>query len=156
MITEESIGFYESPIGWIEIRGTDTGISKVSFIEGTPKNAKMSPIVEECLDQMAEYFSGKRRVFQSFALLFRSTDFQRAVWDAVSEVGFGETASYADIARFLAKDRAVQAVGNAVGANPLAIIVPCHRILPKGGGTGEYAWGRKKKEWLLMHEKHSL
>lgn len=152
MITEESIGFYESPIGWIEIRGTGAGISRVSFFEGTPKDAKVSTVVQECFDQITEYFSGKRTVFHSFSLLFRSTDFQRSVWDAVSEVGFGETASYADIAKSLGKDRAVQAVGNAVGANPLAIIIPCHRILSKNGDSGGYAWGRERKEWLLRHE----
>ena len=153
MLTEESIGFYESPIGWIEIRGTDAGVSRISFVERALGDTKASPIIQACVDQMAEYFAGERKVFHSFSLLFRSTDFQRSVWDAVAEVGFGETASYADIARSIGHDLAVRAVGNAIGVNPLTIIVPCHRILPKNGEIGEYAWGSQRKEWLLEHER---
>ncbi|MEK7563938.1 MAG: methylated-DNA--[protein]-cysteine S-methyltransferase, partial [Patescibacteria group bacterium] len=107
--------------------------------------------LEQCLYEMEEYFSARRRAF-SVPLVMRGTDFQQRVWDALLEVPFGQTVTYGQLAKEIGNAGAVRAVGTAVGDNPLAIIIPCHRVLPASGGIGNYASGSDKKEWLLKHE----
>ena len=74
---------------------------------------------------------------------------------AAMEIPFGETATYTELAKTIGRKRAVRAVGSALHANPIAIIIPCHRVVPASGGIGKYAAGRVRKEWLLVHEQRS-
>ena len=104
--------------------------------------------IELTTQQLAEYFSGTRQQF-SVTLAPKGTEFQQQVWQALSALAFGESCSYSDIANTIDRPKAVRAVGAANGANPIAIIVPCHRVIGKGGKLTGYAYGLGMKQWLL-------
>lgn len=101
--------------------------------------------------QFAAYFSGESRDID-LPLRPEGTAFQRAVWEALCTIPYGGTASYADIARAIDRPRAVRAVGAANGANPLAVVVPCHRVIGADGSLTGYGGGLPAKRWLLAHE----
>jgi methylated-DNA-[protein]-cysteine S-methyltransferase len=118
-----------------------------------------SPLVEdvEKLEhyeaQLIEYFEGKRKNF-SVPFDYHGTEFQVAVWNALCEIPFGETKSYSDIANYIKKPAAVRAVGTAIGANPVLITVPCHRVVGKNGSLTGYRGGLEMKTQLLDLERH--
>lgn len=143
--------YYDSPLGIIEIKGTEEGILAISFDE--EGLLQESPaVLEECYKQIDEYFKGQRKEF-ALNLIFEGTDFQKKVWHQLTKVPFGETASYKDIAEGIGNVKAMRAVGNANSKNPLGIIVPCHRVIGANGTLTGYAGGLWRKEWLLNHEK---
>jgi len=158
MTIEECTAYFSSPIGTVHVSGTSKGITGVAFIEEEkPETREVPSCLLDCVRELKEYFGGERRVFDSLQLELRSTDLEREVWDAVCCINFGKTASYKDIAKTVHRPRALRAVGQAVGRNVIAIIIPCHRILPSSGEVGEYRWGAWRKEWLLKHERwHSV
>jgi len=101
---------------------------------------------------MQRYFDGDIHAIDDLAVDARGSAFQEAVWKAVRDVPGGESATYGEIARWIGNPAAVRAVGTAVGANPVGIVIPCHRILPASGGVGKYGGGEHRKAWLLAHE----
>ncbi len=101
--------------------------------------------------QVREYLGGTRRSFE-LPLSATGTPFQRGVWNALAGIPFGETISYAELARRVGRPGAFRAVGQANGANPLPIVVPCHRVVASGGGIGGYGGGLPMKRWLLALE----
>ena len=149
--------FFKSPIGEIEIQGTDKEICSVNFVKGKKhgRAPSLSPPLKECVKQLDEYFKGKRRIFE-LMLRMGGTDFQKAVWLSLLGVGYGETASYGDIAKSIGRSKAVRAVGNSNRLNPIGIIVPCHRVIGSSGDLTGYGGGLWRKEWLLEHEKKNL
>jgi methylated-DNA-[protein]-cysteine S-methyltransferase len=106
---------------------------------------------DEERNQLQEYFAGERTRFD-LRLAPRGTPFQQRVWKALLGVGYGRTASYGEIARAIGRPEASRAVGAANGKNPIAIIVPCHRIIGSSGALVGYAGGLPRKKWLLAHE----
>lgn len=102
--------------------------------------------------ELAEYFAGRRKRFTA-PLDLRGTRFQRKVWEALLRIPYGETRSYAEIARQIGRPRAFRAVGMANHWNPVAIVVPCHRVVATGGGLGGYGGGLRMKEFLLALEQ---
>jgi AraC family transcriptional regulator of adaptative response/methylated-DNA-[protein]-cysteine methyltransferase len=98
------------------------------------------------------YFAGKLKQFKT-PIFWSGSVFQKIVWDALVRIPYGETRSYADVAASLGKPSAFRAVANANGANPLAIVVPCHRVINTDGGLGGYGGGLARKKWLIDHEK---
>jgi methylated-DNA-[protein]-cysteine S-methyltransferase len=146
---------YESPLGILEITGSEDAVESIMFVERAVVLAhqrKTPPILIECKTQLQEYFFGKRKSF-TFSYVYNGTPFQQSVWNVLKQVPFAETASYRDIATILQKDKAVRAVGNANGKNKLSIVIPCHRIIGTNGSLTGYAGGLWRKEWLLNHEK---
>jgi len=126
----------------------------MDFAEGKGQPMDHLPVAFlQWVAQLQEYFEGSRTAFDSLPLVLRGTEFQLKVWEATSDVPFGETVHYGDIANAIGHPDAVRAVGTALGRNPLCLLVPCHRILPKGLNGGGYAWGLERKEWLLKHER---
>ncbi|WHL26852.1 methylated-DNA--[protein]-cysteine S-methyltransferase [Pseudomonas juntendi] len=109
------------------------------------------PVLLETARQLGEYFSGKRRQFE-LQLDFAGTGFQRQVWAALLAIPFGETRSYAEIARQLGNPGAVRAVGAANGRNPISIIAPCHRVIGASGNLTGFAGGLAAKQYLLALE----
>ncbi len=101
--------------------------------------------------QLEEYFAGRRREFD-LEVAPEGTEFQRRVWAALLTIPFGETISYGEQARRMGSPRATRAVGAANGANPIAIVIPCHRVIGASGALIGYASGLKRKKWLLEHE----
>jgi methylated-DNA-[protein]-cysteine S-methyltransferase len=108
-------------------------------------------VFKAALEQLDEYFSGKRHSF-TLPLAPQGTDFQQKVWQNLQNIPYGEIRSYKDIARDIGQPQAARAVGNANGKNPLCLIIPCHRVVNNNGGLGGYSSGLDKKEWLLAHE----
>lgn len=139
-----------SPVGNLWVTANDNGITEVAFRDGVP-TAESSPLVERALAQLTEYFAGARQEF-SLPLAAQGTAFQQAVWRALCDLPYGATASYQDIARQIDNPKAVRAVGAANGRNPIAIIVPCHRVIGANGTLTGYAGGLPRKQWLLQLE----
>lgn len=108
------------------------------------------PFGEVCR-QLDEYFAGERVKFD-LMLAPAGTPFQQRVWQALLEIPFGETASYAEVARRIGSPRAVRAVGSANGRNPIAIVIPCHRVIASDGSLGGYGGGLDRKSFLLRLE----
>lgn len=98
------------------------------------------------------YFLGDLAAIDSLAVSPRGTEFQRSVWEALRRIPVGETRSYAEIAADVGRPGAVRAVGQANGANPVALVVPCHRVIRSDGSLGGYGFGLDTKRWLLAHE----
>ena len=111
-----------------------------------------SPVLSAAASQLVEYFAGARRTFD-LPLAPRGTGFQQLVWRALTAIPFGETRSYGELARAIGRPAASRAVGAANGKNPLAIIVPCHRVIGASGELTGYAGGIAAKRWLLEHER---
>ena len=112
---------------------------------------KKTDVLELAAAQLREYFAGKRRTFD-LPLAPRGTAFQERVWRALLAIPFGETCSYGDIARAIGRPSASRAVGAANGKNPIAIIIPCHRVIGTSGALVGYGGGLPTKRWLLEHE----
>ncbi|MEG9298367.1 methylated-DNA--[protein]-cysteine S-methyltransferase [Mangrovibacillus sp. Mu-81] len=144
---------YQSPIGTIEILGTDEHITSILFVdEEYQANDECPRVLEDCKVQLDEYFQGKRSEF-TFSYLFGGTDFQKKVWGALTEIPYAETASYKEIALSIGNDRSSRGVGSANGKNRLSIVIPCHRVIGSNGKLTGYAGGLWRKEWLLRHER---
>ena len=112
------------------------------------------PVLDRAERELHEYFAGRRR---SFTVPTRAvgTEFQRAVWTALRELPFATVCSYGALAARLGRPSAARAVGAANARNPLAIVVPCHRVVGSGAGLVGYAGGLPAKAWLLAHERHA-
>jgi methylated-DNA-[protein]-cysteine S-methyltransferase len=137
----------------LEISGTDEGIKSVLFVEeGVANPAQVPQPVSACLVQLDEYFKGERKTF-SLKLAPQGTAFQQRVWQQLLAIAYGTTVSYMDIALALGNTKAIRAVGAANGQNPIAIIVPCHRVIGSDGKLTGYGGGVWRKEWLLNHER---
>ena len=145
------IQFIDSPLGPVKISATEEGINEVLFSASCGKETP-SPLTTLAAQQLQAYFNGTLQHF-SLPLAAKGTAFQLQVWQALCTVPFGDTCSYAEIARKIDNLRAVRAVGAANGRNPLAIVVPCHRVIGANGSLTGYAGGLSKKAWLLKHEQ---
>ncbi|MGE9515952.1 MAG: methylated-DNA--[protein]-cysteine S-methyltransferase [Solitalea-like symbiont of Tyrophagus putrescentiae] len=151
---------YSSPIGNLEIELTEKAIKTVKFATDIKysKNIKCAShpfILEECIRQLDMYFAGKLKCF-SLNLDINGTTFQEKVWEALLQIPFGSTSTYAEIARNINIDKAHRAVGLANNKNQFHIIVPCHRVISSSGRLSGYAAGTTKKQWLINHEQNII
>jgi methylated-DNA-[protein]-cysteine S-methyltransferase len=147
--------FYEYPVGIVGIAEDDGAITNIFFgkdralANGTIGE---TPLIKQAAAQLDEYFAGNRTEFD-LPLAIRGTDFQRSVWTALRAIPFGQTRSYGQIAEVIGHRKAYRAVGMANHRNPLAIVIPCHRVVEHGGGLGGYGGGLPAKLYLLELEK---
>jgi methylated-DNA-[protein]-cysteine S-methyltransferase len=141
----------ETPLGTIWLAGDDDGLRRVSF-EPVPDAQPRPAVVEEAAKQLLAYFAGELEEFE-LPLSPEGTGFQRRVWGAVADVRYGQTASYAAIAAAIGRPTACRAVGAANGRNPLAIVVPCHRVVGSAGALTGYGGGLGRKRALLDLER---
>jgi methylated-DNA-[protein]-cysteine S-methyltransferase len=147
---------YRSEIGLIRVTGRDDGITAVDFVEGEARtDARIPGCLEECIGQLDEYFRGKRTTF-AIPLKPQGTPFQQKVWAALAGIPFGKTVSYRDVASAVGHAKAFRAVGGANHRNPIAVIIPCHRVIGADGKLTGYGGGLWRKEWLLAHERDVL
>ena len=152
----------DSPLGELLLAATPAGLARVAYplndfdavLEDLAR--RLSPRVVEApgrLDdarrELDEYFHGRRREFDLPLDLSVTSGFSRRVLEATAKIGFGEHASYRDVARAAGSEGAVRAAGSALGRNPVPVVVPCHRVLRTGGGLGGYTGGLDKKRFLL-------
>lgn len=146
-----------SPVGPLLLAAGAEGLTHLLFPNhaGPPPAGDDSPAAERCLDraaaQLQEYFAGTRRRFD-LPLAATGTDFQRAVWAGLLTIPYGATLSYGELARRIGRPRAVRAVGAANGANPISIVVPCHRVIGADGSLTGFGGGLPAKAALLELE----
>jgi methylated-DNA-[protein]-cysteine S-methyltransferase len=150
---------YPSPVGRIGIVENKGRIAGIFFAEKNPwrvagTSVEETPRIRTAARQLDEYFSGGRRMFD-LPLDLVGSDFQRAVWAALLEIPYGETASYKTIALRVGNPKAARAVGMANRHNPISIVVPCHRVIAHDGSLGGYGGGLVAKRYLLELEKRS-
>jgi methylated-DNA-[protein]-cysteine S-methyltransferase len=144
--------YYNSPIGLLEIKAHEDMISSVMFAEAQTFETEIVPVLEACVDQLDQYFSGTLNSF-SLPVQQQGTPFQQQVWKTLEQIPYGETESYLQVSRRLGNEKSIRAVGAANGRNKLSIIVPCHRVIGSGGELTGYAGGLWRKQWLLEHEQ---
>ena len=146
----------KTPIGALTLAANETALVALHLpaSEDAPPDAPSgkSPILALAAAQLREYFAGERRDFD-LPLAPEGTAFQRLVWDALLAIPYGVSCSYGDIAKAIRRPAASRAVGAANGRNPIAIIVPCHRVIGSSGALIGYGGGLPTKQWLLAHEQ---
>ncbi|HEY4129794.1 MAG TPA: methylated-DNA--[protein]-cysteine S-methyltransferase [Gemmatimonadaceae bacterium] len=149
----------DSPVGALTLVARDTGLAAILWEDDNPRRVPLPiaresvdhPILVETARQLEEYFVGTRTIFD-LPLAFNGTEFQRRVWSALLTIPFGETRTYAQIAKQIGAPDAVRAVGAANGRNPISIVAPCHRVIGSDGKLRGFAGGLDAKAQLLRHE----
>ena len=149
----------DSPVGELLMVSDGTCLTGL-YIQMSPEPSwrqEEVPLFDTVRAWLTDYFDGKRPDVSLLPLKLSGTPFQQGVWAHLLTIPYGKTCTYGEIAREMAtqmgkKAMSAQAVGQAVGRNPVSIIVPCHRCVGAGGRMTGYAWGIEKKEWLLAHE----
>ncbi len=146
--------YYNSPLGALEIKGDADAIHSVLFEKGEVASAAkdLPSVLENCISQLDEFFAGRRKIFD-LPLQPQGSEFQKSVWDELLKIPFGKTISYSEIALKMGDIKSVRAVGTANGKNPIAIIIPCHRVIGMNHQLVGYAGGLWRKQWLLEHEE---
>lgn len=144
--------YLETPVGWLKLTSDTDFLLSVKFQDskGTA-DLNLPEILVKAKQQLSEYFEEKRQTFQ-LELQPKGTEFQKKIWNLLQKVPFGKTATYLDIAQLSGSEKNTRAVGLANGKNPIAIIIPCHRIIGTNGKLTGYAGGIERKRWLLHHE----
>ena len=155
---------YDSPLGPLTLAEEDGALVGL-WMQGQkyfPRDLKarqgFTPTLEQTAAWLDRYFAGCRPEMSALSLNPKGSEFRREVWDILRRIPYGETTTYAAIAAQIAKNRGIsrmsaQAVGNAVGHNPISILIPCHRVVGSGGSLTGYAGGLERKQWLLDWEK---
>ena len=154
-----SCSIYPSPVGALKLVASDRGLAAILWEDDDPNRVRLGamterpdhPVLVETARQLDAYFAGTRTRFD-LPLDFHGTDFQRSVWAALLTIPFGETRSYADIARQVGRPTAFRAVGAANGKNPISIVAPCHRVIGTDGSLTGFAGGIEGKKFLLELE----
>lgn len=158
---EDRFHAFDSPLGRITLAASPLGLRGLWF-EGQHYFPDLPPVIDAAGDgllrsaeqQLLAYFAGRRRAFELSLDLSAGTLFQQQVWRALIQLPFGSTTTYAEMARRIGRDRAIRAVGAAIGRNPISVIVPCHRVLGSDGSLTGYAGGLERKIELLRIEGH--
>lgn len=158
-----TLAWRESPVGPLIAAATDEALCLLEFSDAATVAHRVdelgrhyagsvlggsNAILDELWQQLEQYFRGERREF-TLPLVYPGTDFQEQVWSALREIRYGETWSYLDLARRIGDTGATRAVGAANGANPIAIVIPCHRVVNANGDLGGYGGGLWRKRILL-------
>jgi methylated-DNA-[protein]-cysteine S-methyltransferase len=161
-IPEARYGFMETPVGDVLVAASDEGVVEVSYLEHNGAFESLRELerrgylvyerqdtVRPVIDQLGEYFDHERREFDLQFDLSGVTDFTRAVLEATSRIPYGKVRTYGDVANEIGKPKASRAVGNALGRNPIPVIIPCHRVILSSGAMGWYTGGPEIKRALL-------
>ncbi|WP_270941712.1 methylated-DNA--[protein]-cysteine S-methyltransferase [Romboutsia lituseburensis] len=143
--------YYDSPVGILEICTTENELISVLYVDERKESSERPEILQEVIKQLDEYFNGDRKNFD-IKFKLQGTEFQQKVWTALTDIPYGETVSYKNIATKIGNEKAVRAVGSANGKNIINIIVPCHRVIGANKSLTGYGGGLHRKSWLLKHE----
>ncbi len=143
---------FETPLGKIEAMADEEGLCSLDFDENASVSDEENAHLTQLQSELREYFEGKRKTFD-VRLNPKGTPFQMAVWRTLCDIPYGNVISYSQEAQMLSHAKAVRAVANANGKNPLPIIIPCHRVIAKNGGIGGYSGGIWRKEFMLELER---
>jgi methylated-DNA-[protein]-cysteine S-methyltransferase len=161
-LVDVGYGYVDSPLGRLTVAATPRGLVRIAYPSGDPDYvleelaAKVSPrlleaptFIDEVRRELEEYFDGKRHGFDLPIDWTLTRGFVRKVLRATARIDYGDVRTYRDVATSAGSARAVRAAGNALGANPMPVVVPCHRVVRTGGGLGGYTGGIERKEFLL-------
>lgn len=151
---------FQSPIGFLTICEQDNQLTRL-YLDNQDRGISQSrnfehhsDLLHEVYHQLNEYFAGKRKIFD-LPVDGKGTAFQKAVWRELQKIPYGETRSYEDIAVAIGNKKAVRAIGQANGRNPIMIVVPCHRVIRKNGDISGFACGVETKRYLLNLEREN-
>lgn len=149
----------DTPVGRLTLVGGDDGLAAILWENDRPQRVPLNivgferhPVLLETERQLQGYFAGERKVFD-LPLDFTGTDFQNQVWQALLTIPFGQTRTYAELARQIGHPTSIRAVGAANGRNPISIIAPCHRVIGATGALTGFAGGLEAKSFLLRLEQ---
>jgi methylated-DNA-[protein]-cysteine S-methyltransferase len=153
--------YYHSPLGTLSIKASEDAITEILFLN-SHKGIKVnedeidfspspSPVINKCIKQLDEYFSGERKVFD-MPLSYTGTIFQKEVWSELMNIPFGKNISYLELSKRIENVKAIRAVGTANGSNKICIVVPCHRVIGSNGSLVGYGGDLWRKKWLIDHE----
>ena len=144
--------YLKCPVGLLEIKGNQNGLSSILFMDSEENSATLVPeVLRPAVEQLKEYFDKKRSEFD-LLLAPNGTQFQKKVWEKLRTIPYGKTTSYQKMANELGDPKVIRAAASANGKNPIAIIIPCHRVIGSDGSLTGYAGGLHRKKWLLEHE----
>ena len=145
-----------SPVGFLILESSETALKSIRFSKVPHEPSKIVPdILKETETQLNEYFSGERFDF-NLKLEPEGTEFRKRVWELLRAIPYGETTTYKALALKLGSSAYTRAVGLANGSNPIAVVIPCHRVIGEGGRLVGYAGGIERKKQLLLHELDHL
>jgi methylated-DNA-[protein]-cysteine S-methyltransferase len=161
-LVDVGYGYVDSPLGRLTVAATPRGLLRVAYPAGDPNDvleelaAKVSPrlllapsFIDDVRRELDEYFEGRRERFDVPLDWTLTRGFMRRVLRATARIGYGDVRTYRDVATSAGSPRAVRAAGNALNANPMPVVVPCHRVVRTGGALGGYGGGVERKEYLL-------
>lgn len=144
--------FLQTPLGILELKADEAGLSSVSFVDTLETVAQTIPeVLLPAVTQLKAYFNKERMDFD-LLLNPEGTMFQKKVWNELQTIPFGKTVSYQKMANNLGDPKVIRAAASANGKNPISIIIPCHRVIGSDGSLTGYASGLHRKKWLLAHE----
>lgn len=141
----------DSPIGFVHVEADEAGIRSIGFHAQPAAEPSPSLLTNAAIEQLRAYFSGELQEF-SLPLAPEGTTFELEVWKALTKLPYASTCSYLDIANRMDNPKAIRAVGRANGANPIAVVIPCHRVVGTDGSLTGYSGELWRKRWLLDHE----
>jgi len=146
------LAYVKTPIGTVQLQGDTMGLASVHFMDIEVAASEVIPeVLLDAVTQLKEYFSKKRMQFE-LLLQPNGTQFQKKVWKQLETIPHGKTVSYQTMANSLGDPKVIRAAASANGKNPIAIIIPCHRVIGSDGSLTGYAGGLDRKKWLLAHE----
>lgn len=151
------VAHLHTPLGWLTFEATEHALCRLQFGAVPPNNTPIDstewpPVLSNALAQMRAYLAGERTTFQ-LPLAPTGTPFQQKVWRLLQEIPFAETITYAALAERMGDPKTIRAVGTANGANPIPIIIPCHRVVGSNGKLVGYSGELWRKTWLIEHER---
>ncbi len=150
------IAHYRTPLGIARITEEDEFITSVYVLnEDVPMENPETPLLKIAVQQLDEYFAGKRQIFD-FPIKQQGSPFQQKVWDCLLQIGYGKTISYAQQSKMMKDPLAIRAIASANGKNNLWVVVPCHRVIGSDGSLTGYGSGIWRKKWLLEHEANTI
>lgn len=151
---EESYHYFNRRVGWLRLQATEKGVREVTFAlePRTLTKRQLSPLWQGLVSELDMYFSGRPIRFFTPLDISCASPFFHLVWQALQDIPYGQTISYGGVASAIGRPRAAQAVGLAIGRNPLPIIIPCHRVVRSDGSLGGYGPGIELKRSLLALE----
>ena len=148
--------YFDSPVGLLGITASDAAITSIEFDAVREDDDEPNcALLEQARIELEEYFAGRRTVFD-LPLEPEGSDWERSVWRALTDIPFSKTKSYGELARLLQRPGAARAIGTANRRNPIAIVIPCHRVIGADGSLTGYGGGLDRKRWLLDHERSDL
>lgn len=146
------IGWFDSPIGWIQTGVTEAGVCELFFRESRSEKEDNHPMIRLFHDQLRGYFAGTLTQF-NLPLAPSGTPFQLKVWNELLNIGYGEVITYRDLGIRLGGANFTRISGQANGKNPVSLVIPCHRVIGMNGALTGYGGGLWRKKWLLEHEQ---